>query len=100
RAKNPFATPIERLPEAASKYYLLEMFPYPSGEGLHMGHARVYTIGDALAKFHHMNGKTVMRPMGFDAFGLPAENAALKHGTHPWDWTERNMAHFRDQMEL
>ncbi|HYE76854.1 MAG TPA: leucine--tRNA ligase [bacterium] len=98
RQANPFAAPV--LPDPARKYYLLEMFPYPSGEGLHMGHARVYTIGDALAKFHHMNGRQVMRPMGFDAFGLPAENAALKHGVHPLDWTERNMARFRDQMEL
>lgn len=100
RATTPFAVPPSRLPAADRKYYLLEMFPYPSGEGLHIGHTRVYTIGDALAKFQHMNGREVMRPMGFDAFGLPAENAALKHGTHPWDWTERNMARFKEQMEV
>ncbi len=81
----------------AEKRYVLEMFPYPSG-AMHMGHARVYTIGDALARYLRMKGFDVLHPIGFDALGLPAENAAIKDGKHPRTRTEENIVSFRAEM--
>ncbi|MDE5831647.1 MAG: leucine--tRNA ligase, partial [Desulfovibrio sp.] len=80
------------------KYYLLEMLPYPSGN-IHMGHARNYSIGDVVARAKRMQGYNVIHPMGWDAFGLPAENAAIKHGAHPAKWTYDNIASMREQLK-
>jgi leucyl-tRNA synthetase len=78
----------DKLLDSKNKYYVLSMFPYPSGK-LHIGHVRNYTIGDVISRSNKMLGKNVFQPMGWDAFGLPAENAAIKNKVHPEEWTKK-----------
>jgi leucyl-tRNA synthetase len=95
----PFAAP--RLPKPGSKkLYVLDMFPYPSGDGLHVGHPEGYTATDIVCRAARMQGQSVMHPMGFDSFGLPAEEHAIKTGQHPRIQTEANIANFRRQLKL
>ncbi len=89
---------FEAKEDGREKFYCLSMFPYPSGQ-LHMGHVRNYSIGDVIARFQRMQGKNVLQPMGWDAFGLPAENAAIKNGVPPAEWTYRNIEQMRGQLK-
>lgn len=95
-AKNPGEPGFD---PAAKKYYILDMFPYPSGDGLHIGHVEGYTATDILARYHRQCGDNVLHPMGWDAFGLPAEQYAIKTGQHPRETTKRNINHFREQLQ-
>ena len=81
------------------KYYVMDMFPYPSGEGLHVGHPEGYTATDIVARMKRMQGYNVLHPMGWDAFGLPAEQFAIKKNQHPESFTRKNIAHFKDQIQ-
>jgi leucyl-tRNA synthetase len=94
--KDVFVTSNE---DEREKYYVLEMFPYPSGR-IHMGHVRNYAMGDVVARFKRAKGFNVLHPMGWDAFGMPAENAAMQNNVHPKDWTYENIAFMRDQLKI
>ena len=97
-SKATFRTPA-KVDTSKPKYYVLDMFPYPSGDGLHVGHPEGYTATDIVARYKRMRGFNVLHPMGWDAFGLPAEQYAIKTGTHPRITTERNIKRFREQLK-
>src|SRR5437762_133253 len=100
-AEHPFAKRHSKVrPEAVEKFYILDMFPYPSGAGLHVGHPEGYTATDILARYQRAQGRHVLHPMGWDAFGLPAEQYAIDTGTHPAVTTRSNIATFRRQIKM
>ena len=90
---------VTKVDTSKPKYYVLDMFPYPSGDGLHVGHPEGYTATDIISRYKRMKGFNVLHPMGWDAFGLPAENFAIKTGQHPRDITRRNVATFKRQIK-
>ena len=96
-SENKYAEPKDDY--TLPKKYILSMFPYPSGR-LHMGHVRNYSIGDALSRYYRLKGYNVLQPIGFDSFGMPAENAAIKHGTHPKKWTYENIDYMSHELEI
>ena len=99
--KKTFATPhVSALDTSRPKFYALDMFPYPSGAGLHVGHPEGYTATDIVSRYKRMRGYNVLHPMGWDAFGLPAEQYALQTGTHPEVTTRRNIERFREQLKV
>ena len=95
-----FRTPDPAGEAAKPKSYVLDMFPYPSGSGLHVGHPEGYTATDIVSRYLRMRGHNVLHPMGWDAFGLPAEQYAIQHNTHPRQTTEKNVANFRRQIQM
>ena len=99
KANNPSTPPLEGLGEAKPKYYVLDMFPYPSGAGLHVGHPLGYIASDIVARFKRHKGFNVLHPMGYDSFGLPAEQYAIQTGQHPEKTTRENIARYREQLD-
>lgn len=96
--KKVFATDVWDF--SKPKFYVLDMFPYPSGQGLHVGHPEGYTASDVVARMKRMQGYNVLHPMGWDAFGLPAEQYAIKTNQHPGEFTKKNIDHFREQIKM
>ena len=100
KKENVYRTNLQSPISKDNKAYCLSMFPYPSGAGLHVGHVRIYTGTDVMARYFKMSGKEVLHPMGWDAFGLPAENAAIKAKKNPMDMVPGNIANFKRQMGM